>query len=353
MQKITSAEDPEFQLVADESEVIKDNQFILSCNKTGISRFEDLLGITPSSSDTLQLRKARVLMKWNDLTPYTYEVFLQKMTALCGTNFESNPDWDKYYLEIITHLDQEGQVEELDNLLSYMIPANIDCRARNQMEYNLKGNAYTASGLAYCSMYNVTDTYRIAWSYNAEAGAAGVGAEASLFGLTDTVKETYLSADWDAGAAGAEGMSEKISVTDTFNGTFGPEAIGETAGAQGFAEKISVTDSSLSSAVAAEGSGYTAGAQGFSDQISVTDTYLGTGYSAGGESGSAGAEGFVEMLSVTDTKLSTSMVSGGTSETAGAQGVTEMISVTDSTKDEIEAESDAYAGTGLSYTEII
>ena len=75
---IMSAEEPEFQLVADESEILKNNQFIETCNEVGIARFEKILHITPSPDDTLESRRSRVLIRWNDAVPYTWKIFLQK-----------------------------------------------------------------------------------------------------------------------------------------------------------------------------------------------------------------------------------------------------------------------------------
>lgn len=46
-------------------------------------------------------------------------MFLQKLKSLCGDGMELNPDWNNYLLELKTHLDLYGQVEELENILDY------------------------------------------------------------------------------------------------------------------------------------------------------------------------------------------------------------------------------------------
>ena len=84
IREIMKTENPEFQLVEDESEIIKNNQFIQSCNLTGISKFEKLIGIVPSADDTLESRINRVLVRWNDTVPYTWKTLLNKLDTLCG-----------------------------------------------------------------------------------------------------------------------------------------------------------------------------------------------------------------------------------------------------------------------------
>lgn len=145
MKRIMEAENPEFQLIADEGERIKNNQFIISCDSSGISKFEKLLNITPYSEDSLDSRKFRVLSRWGGGESYTWETLLQKMNSLCDTDFEVRGYWNQYELRITTHLDQQGQIKELENILDYMIPANIEVISDNDLIYTLKGDIYTCA----------------------------------------------------------------------------------------------------------------------------------------------------------------------------------------------------------------
>lgn len=140
IQNIMSVENPEFQLVVNESEKIKNNQFIVSCDLSGIEKYEKLLDITPSTEDTLDSRKSRVLIRWNDSSSYTWKIFLQKMNSLCGTNFKVFEDWKHYKLHIITHLNMYGQVQELNNVIEYMIPANIETNVKNELSVLLEND---------------------------------------------------------------------------------------------------------------------------------------------------------------------------------------------------------------------
>ena len=129
---IMNSEQPEIQKLEDETEIIKNNQFILSCDIDGIARFENLLGITPKPDDTLDARKSRVITRWNDSIPYTYKGLKEKLNVMCGEgNYLLIPSFNEYGLEIVVSLPLSGQADELDYMLSYMIPANIVVTSRN------------------------------------------------------------------------------------------------------------------------------------------------------------------------------------------------------------------------------
>ena len=228
MQQIMSAENPEFILTAEETQVIKDNQYIISCDEVGIARFERILKITPTSEDTLESRISRVLIRWNDVVPYTWKVFLQKMQTLCGENFELTEDWNNYLLELTTHLDIYGQVDELENILGYMPPANIQVIANNVLEYLMSGKAFIAAGLGFCNMFNLTDSFQVNWSFNADAGAAASGSGTCEIMLTDSFKDAIFGSEAEAGAFVAHQMTEQIEVSDTFKGTIQVDSASNT-----------------------------------------------------------------------------------------------------------------------------
>ncbi len=219
MQKVMKAEEPEFQLVADESEVLKNNQFIETCNEVGIARFEKILHITPSSEDTLESRKSRVLIRWNDAVPYTWKVFLMKMQTLCGDNFTVVKDWNNYQLHITTHLDLYGQMDELENILGYMPPANIEILAENLLNYLMEGNAFVAMGQAFTNMFQLTDSYNVTWEISGLAAAGATGSGTCEIELTDSYKDAVFASEAEAGAFVAQGIAERIEVSDTFQGT--------------------------------------------------------------------------------------------------------------------------------------
>ena len=128
---IMSSENPEFQLICDESERIKNNQFIQSCDSNGISRFEKILKITPSDNEALQLRISRVLAKWNDVIPYTLKALIDKLDILCGVdNYTINLDTDNYKLNVNVALPIKHAFSVIVATMEEIVPANMICTCR-------------------------------------------------------------------------------------------------------------------------------------------------------------------------------------------------------------------------------
>lgn len=154
---IMTAENPEIQTLEDETEIIKNNQFIISCDTVGIRRFEELLHIIPNPDDTLDARISRVLARWNDEIPYTYRGLIERLNTLCGEgNFTLLPNFNMYELELVVYLPLSGQAAELDYMLSYMIPANIHVISNNILHHEIQGNVFLGGVTVETNYFTIT-----------------------------------------------------------------------------------------------------------------------------------------------------------------------------------------------------
>lgn len=143
IQKIMTAENPELQLLADTSEDIKNDGFINTCGIYGITRFENMTGITPNDYDTLEARRRRILARWNNQLPYTWRVMLEKLDALCGAgNYSAS--LSGYVLTLVTNLGLSSQIDELDRLLDTILPANIKANTTNELTTSIEFRGYAA-----------------------------------------------------------------------------------------------------------------------------------------------------------------------------------------------------------------
>lgn len=143
--EICAVEDPEIQMVEDETEIIKENQFIFFCNEDGIARWEELLSITPSPDDSLEQRIFRVYLKWSDWAPYTYSVLIEKLNGMIGEeNYKLVPNFHLYELGIELTLEKGWMVVEIIAFLREFIPANLKITAMNKWETALEGEIFTA-----------------------------------------------------------------------------------------------------------------------------------------------------------------------------------------------------------------
>ncbi len=158
IEKIMETEDFEFQIVDDESEIIKDNLFIKTCNKIGISRFEKIMGIIPLETDTLESRISRVITRWNESLPYTYNFLIRKLNSLCGmNNYEIVKNYENYKMFLSTHLELSGQIEELLLLLENILPVNIDYKLNNIINIETRTSIYIGNGIIACNYVEITN----------------------------------------------------------------------------------------------------------------------------------------------------------------------------------------------------
>lgn len=139
LQLISQKIDPELQVLSDETEIIKDNQFILTADEVGIEKFEALLKIYPTAEDTIEYRRQRVLFYWNDVIPYTYKVLIERLNILCGDtiSYTIEPKFNDYELDIQFETQDilSSQAQDVDYILTYMIPANILIKSEISKEY--------------------------------------------------------------------------------------------------------------------------------------------------------------------------------------------------------------------------
>jgi len=158
MQAIMTAENPEFQAVSDEGQVVLDNTFILYCNEDGIARFERMLGIYPLPSDPLEARQSRVLTRWNDVVPYTLKSFLSKLASLQGNNnIQITIYNDQYKIQVVTHLEKQGQQDDLAYLFRTVLPCNLVVESINILDAKTGANIMLGSGITYTNIEFITN----------------------------------------------------------------------------------------------------------------------------------------------------------------------------------------------------
>ena len=184
---------------------------------TGISKFEKLIGIVPSADDTLESRINRVLVRWNDTVPYTWKTLLNKLDTLCGgsDNYEIIRKLDEHKLEITTHLDLYGQVEELDYFLSYMLPASMVLDAKNKLFIDLNATARVAAGIVNCETFELSDSFKKNLDIQGTSIFGGGIVEGYMTTLSDAFKKG-MSIDSGASFAGGVVGAVVVEISDSF-----------------------------------------------------------------------------------------------------------------------------------------
>ena len=102
------------------------DQFILYATESGVARWESMLGISPKATDSLDERRFRILTKLNQELPYTLRKLEQALTNLCGNGgFSINLKAAEYHIELKLALTNVNNYQEVVDLLTKMIPANL------------------------------------------------------------------------------------------------------------------------------------------------------------------------------------------------------------------------------------
>lgn len=158
VQVTLNSEDPEFILVWNAADRTLYNGFIMTANEQGITRYEKMLGILPSTNDTLESRRDRILIRWVAELPYTFKMLIEKLIVLCGeNNFTVIKDYDYYRINIDVSVSEYGKMSELEQLVDEMIPYNMIISLNNQIVCQSTGkiSVHTLVGVTEISAYNV------------------------------------------------------------------------------------------------------------------------------------------------------------------------------------------------------
>lgn len=157
IKNIMNTENPELQLVINESERVKNNQFVQTSDLVGVQRFEKLLNIRTLEDDNLQSRVSRIMNRWNDVVPYSVISLIEKLDALCGSgNYSIEENFNQYKLSLVVHLALSGQVDELEYMLAYMVPVNLEIFSSNELNYQATGTIYMASNYIKVNTFEIT-----------------------------------------------------------------------------------------------------------------------------------------------------------------------------------------------------
>lgn len=144
IQEITESENPEFRLAIKKVTQAKDNQFIISADEEGISRFERFLGVRPKDKANLEDRRKEILARWNDVSVYTYKGLILRLNQLLGVgNYEIYPRFDNYELEL-EYRNKTG----FEDYIREIIPANIALKTQVAVLTDVKiATAFTSGEL--------------------------------------------------------------------------------------------------------------------------------------------------------------------------------------------------------------
>ena len=180
-----------------------------------------MLGIHPTSEDTLESRRSRVQSKWFNKIPYTMRVLLQKLTVLCGnTDFSLTHDFKVgYTLTLETDLELYGQVEELEYIINSMIPENIVVVSKNSIPCNVKGAVLFGGGVCFVNHFTITNDFREVFDIGGKAAFGGGIVQTEMLNITNDSRET-VAVQGVANFGGSVTDTAMVTISQDFSEVF-------------------------------------------------------------------------------------------------------------------------------------
>ena len=159
IEKLLSAENPEFQTLVHNQLKLFNNLFIDTAEDEGLKRFESILHLYPSPTDTLETRRNNVMAAWYSYDMYTLNTLIKRIVMLQGnTHYDvSWDDDDNYLLHLIVDLSQDGQIDYLYKMLEMMLPANINYTVENRIIMESTLTLYCGAGTIGCGTLFLTN----------------------------------------------------------------------------------------------------------------------------------------------------------------------------------------------------
>lgn len=123
---IANVEEPILETLWEQIENTLNNQFVLTANAEGLSRYEKMLKLQAGESESIETRRFRILTRYQEQPPYNYKVLKQLLDSLLGEGqylLERNvaEKWIKVRLELTV----KRQFEAVEVMLERITPQNM------------------------------------------------------------------------------------------------------------------------------------------------------------------------------------------------------------------------------------
>ena len=102
------------------------DQFISEATENGIARREEMLGITPFATDTMDDRRFRLFSRYMEDIPYTRKSLINMLTSLCGEDgYQLVITTGSFSVSVKVALTAKKQVDSVRELLERILPYNM------------------------------------------------------------------------------------------------------------------------------------------------------------------------------------------------------------------------------------
>lgn len=118
-----------------------DSAFISDCDATVLSKYERLLGIIPTSSQSIENRRNMVLLQWNTVASMTLSQFISKLQEYCGKdNIYVDTSREQFYQLVLWFNIHKVDVPIIKDFVDTWLPMNVNytLNGKTEIEESLK-----------------------------------------------------------------------------------------------------------------------------------------------------------------------------------------------------------------------
>ena len=118
-----------------------DSAFISDCDATVLSKYERLLGIIPTSSQSIENRRNMVLLQWNTVASMTLSQFISKLQEYCGKdNIYVDTSREQFYQIDLWLNIHKVDVPIIKDFVDTWLPMNVNytLNGKTEIEESLK-----------------------------------------------------------------------------------------------------------------------------------------------------------------------------------------------------------------------
>ena len=118
-----------------------DSAFISDCDATVLSKYERLLGIIPTSSQSIENRRNMVLLQWNTVASMTLSQFISKLQEYCGKdNIYVDTSREQFYQLVLWLNIHKVDVPIIKDFVDTGLPMNVNytLNGKTEIEESLK-----------------------------------------------------------------------------------------------------------------------------------------------------------------------------------------------------------------------
>lgn len=118
-----------------------DSAFISDCDATVLSKYERLLGIIPTSSQSIENRRNMVLLQWNTVASMTLSQFISKLQEYCGKdNIYVDTSREQFYQLVLWLNIHKVDVPIIKDFVDTWLPMNVNytLNVKTEIEESLK-----------------------------------------------------------------------------------------------------------------------------------------------------------------------------------------------------------------------